>query len=203
MDLLAFIMGLEPLIRSYSAIFAFVTSLFLGEEIILILSFLSANGYLPLWEVFVFCFAGRVISDFFFFALGKFKIANLLRKYQDRRIYINVEKVFSKLNRKNLFATLLYTKFLIGMRIAIMFYIGAKGDSLKKTFISDLAAVFVWLLVLIPIGWFAGSSFKLVLEVFNDLRIAILFLFILIILGFVIKNYIQKKILERRTQLLS
>ena len=198
MDLLSFILGLEPLIRSYSALFAFITSLFLGEEIILILSFLSANDYIPLWQVFVFCFVGRVISDFFFFALGKFRIATWLEKYQDRKVYIGVDKIFSKLNRKNLFVTLLYTKFLIGMRIAIMFYIGAKGGSLKKTLINDLAAVFVWLLVLIPIGWFAGSSFKLILEIFNDVRIALLFLFIIVILGFIIKNYIQKRILEKK-----
>ena len=203
MDLFSFISSLGPLIQNYSALFAFTTSLFLGEEIILILSFLSANGYLPLWIVFVFCFAGRIVSDFFYFALGKIKISKFLKKYENNYFYSEVNKVFSKLNRKSLFITLLYTKFLVGMRIAMMFYIGSKGVSLKKAVISDMCAVLVWLVVLIPLGWFAGSSFKMILTLFKDLRIALIFLFILIILGFFIKRDIQQRILDKKAQLLA
>lgn len=203
MDLLAFISGLGPLIKSHSILFTFITSLFLGEEIILILSFLSANGFLPLWVVFVFCFIGRITSDFFFFTLGKLKLANFFKKYQGRAVYDTVDMVFSKLNRRNLFVTLLYTKFLIGLRAAMMIYIGVKGVSLKKALISDIGAVFVWLLVLIPIGWFAGSSFKLILTIFDDFRIALFSLFIFIILGLIINRYVQQKILAKRNQLLA
>jgi len=198
MDLLSFISGLAPLIKEHSAIFAFVTSLFLGEEIILILSFLSANGYLPLWVVFVFCFAGRVTSDFFFFLMGKLNFERFLSKYQQNTIYESVDKIFSKLNRKSTFITLLYTKFLFGLRAAMMVYIGHKGISVKKTLINDIAAVFVWLLFLIPLGWFAGSSFKMILNFFDDFKMALLFLFILVFIGVLIHTYIHKRIRERK-----
>ena len=202
MDLLSVISSLGPLIKDYSIIFVFATSLFLGEEIVLILSFLSANGFLPLWVVFVFCFAGRVISDFFFFLLGKLELSDFLKKYQGGKVYKKVDKVFSKLNRKSIFVTLLYTKFLVGLRAAMMVYIGIKGISIKKVIIGNAGAILVWLLVLIPIGWFAGSSFKLILIVFRDLKIAVLFLIVFAIIGFFISRYIHKKILDRRTQLL-
>jgi membrane protein DedA with SNARE-associated domain len=203
MELLDFIYGMEPLIREYSVIFTFFASLLFGEEIILIFSFLSANGYLPLWKVFVFCFLGRLLSDSFFFALGKFKIANILKKYQNHNVYADVEKVFSKIHRKNLFVTLLYTKIMIGMRIAIMFYIGSKGASLKKILISDAAAIFVWLIVLMPLGWFAGSSFKFVLDVFNDIKLTILFLIIMILFGVIINGYLRRRIIQKKAQLLA
>lgn len=198
MDLFSIILGLEPLIRNYPAIFSLFTSLFLGEEIILILSFLSANGYLSIWIVFVFCFIGRITSDFFFFTLGKLKIANKLVRYQKNFIYEGVENLFSKLNRKNTFITLLYTKFFIGIRAAMMFYMGYRGISLKRAVVSDIFAVFVWMMVLVPIGWFAGSSFKLVLNTFDDIKIAIIFLVGIILLFLIGRGYIRKKIHEKK-----
>jgi membrane protein DedA with SNARE-associated domain len=203
MEILDFIYGMEPLIREYNVLFTFFASLFFGEEIILIFSFLSANGYLPLWKVFVFCFLGRIFSDFFFFSLGKFKIVHILKKYQNHNLYADVEKVFSKMHRKNLFVTLLYTKVMIGMRIAIMFYIGSKSASLKKILINDAAAIFVWLIVLLPLGWFAGSSFKFILDVFNDIKLTIFFLIMLVIFGVLINGYIRRKIIQKRAQLLA
>lgn len=203
MGLLDFIYGMEPLIREYNVLFTFFASLFFGEEIILIFSFLSANGYLPLWKVFVFCFLGRILSDFFFFSLGKFKIVHILKKYQNHNVYSDVEKVFSKIHRKNLFATLLYTKVMIGMRIAIMFYIGSKGTSLKKILINDAFAIFTWLIILVPLGWFAGSSFKFIFDIFNNIKIAILFLIILVIFGFIINGYLRRRIIKKKAQLLA
>ncbi|MFH1365166.1 MAG: hypothetical protein ABIH28_01110 [archaeon] len=202
MDILTLISGLGSLIREYSIPLILITSLIFGEEIILILSFLSANGYFPLWMVFVFCFAGRIASDFFFFLMGKLKFKKFLSRYQKNIIYESVEKIFSKLNRKSIFITLLYTKLLIGIRAAMMFYIGHKRLSIKEILISDIAAVFVWMAILVPIGWFAGKSFKRILSAFDNLQLALLFLFGLVLMLVLINNYLQRRVRSRNAQLL-
>lgn len=202
MDLLTFISGLGPLIKDYSALLIFITSFIFGEEIILILSFLSANGYFPLWIVIIFCFVGRFASDSFFFLMGKLKFEKFLSKYQKHLLYEGVDKIFSRLNRKSILFTLIYTKLLFGIRGAMMFYMGHKRTSLKKTLISDMIAIIVWIIILIPVGWFAGKSFQMILSNFESFRLALVFLFGIILLLVLINIRLQKRIKDRNSQLL-
>ena len=57
------------LLKDYPIWISFMGGLFGGEATIIALSFLSVNGFMPLWTIIVFSTFGLIISDFILFSI--------------------------------------------------------------------------------------------------------------------------------------
>lgn len=196
MEILEFIMGL---FENYPILIAFLGGLFGGEEVIITLSFLSANGFIPIWILFVFALIGVFLSDIFVFFIGKLRIIKNFKNIEKfSKVYMQVDSRISKLTRESVFLTLLYTKFLYGTRVLTLIYVGLKDIKLRKFMLYDFIVTFIWMCVIVSIGWFAGSSYNLIYKIFKNVQIALLTILIFVVLFFILRKWVGKKLIKMR-----
>lgn len=177
---------------------SFFGGLLAGEEVIITLAFLSARGILSLWVVFVFCFAGILICDSFFFFIGKIKFLGKLKKISRLHItYKKIEKIVNKITGDKIILALFYTKFIFGTRIATLIYLGRK-NSFKKFIFADFIVGIMWMSVVVSLGWFAGASFYFIIDVFKNIQFAILFLVMFIIFLLLLKKWVAHQLIKRQ-----
>lgn len=188
-----------PYLSKYSILISFLGGFVTGESIIIGLAFLSATGTLPIWNVIIFCTLGMFLSDFIPFTIGRHKwfVKTLWGKKFFQNIK-NVEKIVHKYAKHNLFFVLIVTKFVYGTSIPTLLYLGSKKITYRRFLINDFLAVIIFVPVIILIGWSAGKGYNFATNIFNDLRIALLIMVILIILYRVIRKWIDLKIKQKQ-----
>lgn len=175
-----------------------LVGIFTGEEVILILAFLSAQGVLPLWVVFVFVPMGTFICDAFFFFLGKTKLINRIKEWKHfSRHYEKVDAHVGKLTGDKHLLALFYTKFIYGTRIVTIVFLGLRGTKYSQFFKYNLIITIIWAMIVIPLGYLAGEGYIFILNIFRSVELGLLFILILVILFFLIKKWISKQISKR------
>ena len=95
-----------------------------GEETIIIISALSAGGFLPFPVVIIFSFIGTMLSDWAWFLFGKYFIVFLEKRPRIERGIQTVSAFINRVGGRRYFMGLLITKFLYGTRIIMLFYLG-------------------------------------------------------------------------------
>jgi membrane protein DedA with SNARE-associated domain len=186
----------------YGVLITFLGGLIGGEEAIITLAFLSAAGLFPLWWIVVFSTIGVYLSDIIILFIGRSNLINnfqRLEKYS--KVYQKIDYLIVKISKKNLFLTLLYTKFLYGTRVLTLIYLGIKKVKLTKFLIYDFIVVCIWIIPIILVGWLGGSSFRVVINVFKKIELTIILVIIFIILIILIRTWIKTKLLKLRKQL--
>lgn len=187
------------LISSYGELASFLGGFFAGEEVIMTLSFLSANGIIPIWKVFLFSFLGIVLCDTFFYALGRMKvIQNLSNSKRFTSLSKKYEPLILKLNKKGTLNLLFTTKFIFGTRILTLLYLGFRKTKVLEFLISDLIVGVFWMVIVVSLGWFSGSSFYLILNIFKNVQIALLVIVILVLILVGIKKWISGRMLKKQ-----
>jgi len=190
-----------PFVKNHGILISFFGGFITGETFIIVLAFLSANGVLPLWYVLVFCTLGMYLSDFVPFTIGKLKFWKRLigEEVSDRAR--DIENTFLKYTRNNLFLTLFYTKFIYGLSIPALIYLGYKKVSYKKFALYNLGVEIIFVPIVILIGWFSGKGFTIARTIFKDIRIAIFLLIFFMIIFSLIRKWIDKRLIKLQGRL--
>jgi len=188
-------------IKEYGILISFLGGFITGESIILFLSFLSANGLIPIWYILVFSTLGMFLSDFIPFTFGKFKFIRRLLKKKISTHEKKIEEALMKYARNNLFLTLLYSKFIYGISIPVLIYLGYKKTPYSKFIWTNLLVEIIFVPIIVYLGFLAGKGFRFVLIIFDNMRIAILSLIIFIILLIYIRKWIDQKFMKKQKQL--
>jgi len=198
-----FIEFIKPLLVDYGYLVSFLGGLFAGEEVVMTLAFLAANGFISIWVVLIFCFIGMFLCDIFFYGLGKLKYIQDLRRFERvHKISRKIDSFVRKLSKDSPFRALLYTKFIFGTRLITLIYLGFRKTPFKLFFISDFLVGLLWIAIVVSLGWFAGSSFKFILETFKNVQFALLFIVAFILAAWGIKVWIGKIIIKKQKQLI-
>lgn len=188
-----------PFIGQYGKTISFFGGFITGESMIVTLAFLSAQGVLPLWQVFVFCTLGMYLSDFIPLIIGRFKF---FRKLFERKKFVKkIEKIehnLQKYARNNLFLILFYSKFIYGLSIPALIYLGTKKTSYLKFAFYNFLVEIIFVPMVILIGWFSGRGFLFTKNIFKDIRIAIFLLIIFIILFIFIRRWWNQKLIKKQ-----
>jgi len=164
-----------------------------GEETILVLSFLSGQGIIPAWIVFLACTLGTMSSDIFWYFLGKSKAIDwILRRKYFSSGYAKVNWAYDRLTRYNTIGALLMGKFLYGTRILTIFYLSRGKMNLKRFCGYNALIVLIWSAVIVPIGWLAGRGFSLFLDILKDFQFIVGIIIILVILVYVIHKALNR-----------
>ena len=169
-----------------------------GENGVLIMAFLSAQGILPLTTVIFFSFLGMITLDSIWFFIVRTEGFSKLKRWQRiSKQTISLEKRIEKISAKQDVFILLISKILVGTRILIIIYLGMKKMSYKKFFALNTLPTLVWAGALGLLGWLAGRGYYSLSSVSHNLFIGgIILLGIMVFLA--ITSYLLKKWLLKK-----
>lgn len=189
--------NLLPLIEQHGIIISFLIGFITGESFIIPLAFLSAQGYIALWKVVIFCTLGMYLSEFIPFTIGR---TPFLRKFIEKRLVSpRMKKIEEKLHKHSMskpFLTLIISKFTYGLSIPTIIYFSYKKMPYSKFAIYTALVNLIFVPIVIAIGWFGGRGFKFIISDFESIRIAIFLLIVLIIIFFYIRKWIDRRLIK-------
>jgi len=184
-------------LHSFSFLISFLAPILTGENGVILIAFLSAQGYFPLWAVIVFAFLGMIAIDSFWFLMTRSRWAEKIKQWNRKSInYKKLEARIEKLSHKNDIFILLISKILIGTRILILIYLSLRKLSFKKFFLYNSIPTFIWSVALGYIGWFAGKGFYSLQKVSDNLVITLFYIAIIIIIFYLLLNLIRKWLIQ-------
>lgn len=149
---------MENLIIIYHNWAVVVGAFFFGESIIITAAYLAAELGWNIFYLVLAAFFGTVISDTCWFFAGRFFDGFFSRKEYYRKRREEASVLLSRLTGERPFIALLYIKFLYGSRIAMIVYLAARNVSFRLFTIFNSLGTMLWLAVIIPLGYFAGST---------------------------------------------
>lgn len=187
----------------------FFGAAFGGEVALITLSFLAAQNFFPFFTFFLISYLGTLSSDSLWFLLGRTKLAIKIIDYRHiTSTVVTIMEAIHKISRGNHLLAFIFAKFLIGTRVVLILYIAKTNITFKNFIRNDSIAIFVWLVVLIPIGFLSGLGFTYISSVLENvyagIGFVVLILFIVVIMQLWLKNFFTKEgeeILEEQNML--
>ena len=193
---------LLTIFSDYPEIISFFGGLFGGEATIITLSFLAINGLMPIWTILVFSTLGLIISDFVLFMIGRLDfVRNIKQLEKHYKTFKKIDSIIIKWSRNKIFLVIFYTKFIYGASIPALIYLGIKKSSISKFLFCNVLVNVLFVSLLISLGIFGGSSFKYIINVFRDIKLAVLMLIIFIIFIIMFNKWINKKLIQNQRKL--
>ena len=172
--------------------------LLFGETVILAISILAAGGLFPIWIVLVFSYLGELISDFFYFWIGRSAIIHRLNKIEKfSKEFHKTNNVIDKMSHKNIFVTLFYSKFVYGVRTLTTIFLGYKKIKWKNFIIAEIIVMFFAVSLVVIVGVLIGNGYKIALGIFKSFKIALTLVFVSLFIFYLVQKnlvkYISKK----------
>lgn len=190
---------LTPFLGNYGILISFLGGFITGESVIIPLSFFSAIGFLPAWNILVFSTLGMILSNFIPFLIGRYGFLYKFFKFNSpSSSLIYLEQKIIRYSRDILFLKILYAKLIYGASIPMLIYLGHKKTKISSFMLASVFADIIFVPLIFLIGWYAGKGFGLVESLFNDLRLILFALVIFLILFYFIKRWMSKILLTRK-----
>ena len=125
-----------------------------GETTVLLGGIFSKLGYLHLWLVMIYAFAGTIIGDCTFFIIGRFFGKRIIEKFDfiHRRVPL-ANKVIKKYGNFIVFVI----RFLVGIRAVVLILLGCTNIRKTKFFIYSIVNSIVWSIVIAIVGYLFGE----------------------------------------------
>jgi len=188
-EMLTFLLGYMPLICFFGALIG-------GEETVLLLSVLAARDFYPIWIVFVFCFLGILVADSVWFFIGRLEVVTKFKEHKHLKGHSDKIRDFIDIKFKgNHFLLLLSTKFLYGLRIMTLMFLGRR-IKFKEFFVYNTIIAAIWTIVIVGFGWFAGRGVGWLWDTYRSLQLLIIVGIIIIVALYILK-IIGKKVAKR------
>lgn len=151
----------ETFLTSYGYLAVWIGTLFEGETILLLAGFFAHQGYMRLWIVILVGFLGTVMSDQFFFHLGRRQIVTFFQHKPgwDSRL----EKVRLLLERHSILIIIGF-RFLYGLRTITPVALGMSGVGPKTFSVLNVIGAALWATVFGSAGYFFGKVMETFIE---------------------------------------
>lgn len=174
---------------NYSFLICLFSGLLGGIVWLLILAGLAANGVFSVWTLIIFFYIGIVACDIGLFKFGQIKSLSYFKRH--KLIYKGYQKVtyiLKKYSKNKDMVILFFSKFVYGSYAPLIMHFGRRGMKFKKFLIADLIINAIWIIILVPIGWFAGKGLRLFLGIESSINWAILFALLLVVILYLLKK---------------
>jgi len=135
----------------------FIGSIIEGETVVITASFAAHRGYLNILFVFIVAMSGTLISDWFWFIMGRKNGQNFVNKKPKLRH--NVVKIDQILNR-NPVPLLIGYRFLYGLRTMVPLVIGISSIKFSRFLFYSTVATVIWASVMCGAGYFFGAALE-------------------------------------------
>lgn len=143
---------------AYRSWIVFVGTFFFGDSIVLAAGALASQGHWQLSGVFVWALFGTVLSDTVWFSISGRTLARI-RRNPER--LVRFDRIVAKLDRwvgDHPHRGLLFVKLLYGTRVLSLVYMSVRQVPARRFILFDAVGAALWLAVLLPLGWFAGTQ---------------------------------------------
>jgi membrane protein DedA with SNARE-associated domain len=164
-----------------------------GEAAMIALAFLLAQHFFSLLPFFIVSFFAVLCTDTLWFFIGKTRIAGRIfdHKYVNNTVVLITEAIH-KISRGNHLLAMIFAKFLIGTRVVVILYVSKTDITFKKFINANMIAIFIWLSVLIPIGYLSGLGFTYLSNVLNNIYVSIGFIILVFVLFSMAQLWLKK-----------
>ncbi len=175
----------------------FFGPMFGGEVVIIAFAFLSAQGVLSLFLIAILSFLAVFLMDAVWFFLGRSAVAKWIisHRHVSPTAVIIFESV-RRVSRGNHFIALVIAKLMPGTRILMIMYMSKSDIVFKKFALYNTAAILIWLLIIIPIGFISGTGFTYLAGIFKHLYVSVGFVFLVVIIIIAIHLWIKKQFIR-------
>jgi membrane-associated protein len=177
--------------RFYGYIVLFLGTVLEGEFVLLTAGLLAYTHVLNIWLVMVVALLGAVVGDNLWFYIGRLGGRSFINRYgklfflTKKRIN-KAELYFGQHGRKTVF----FSRFIFGTRMGSAALAGTFGMSCKRFFTSNIVGAISWVIITTTIGYFFGSSFHDLREIFHRTELALLILvaaaLIIVVIRFIV-----------------
>lgn len=183
--MLTFLLGWMPLVAFFGALIG-------GEETVLLLAAFAARDLYPIWIIFVFCFLGVFIADAIWFFVGRSRMVTRLKEHRYFKVHSERARDFiSNKFKGNHFVLLMSTKFLYGLRLVTIMYLGRRMK-FRKFIIYNLVVAAIWTAAIVGLGWFAGQGIGWLWDTYKDVQMIIATIIIIAIVFYILKIILGK-----------
>jgi membrane protein DedA with SNARE-associated domain len=154
----------EAYIAKYGYIGIFIGTFLEGETTVLLGGIFSKLGYMSVWVVMLYAFAGTFVGDFTFFAIGRFFGKNIVERFDFIR---NRVPLANKVIRKNGNFIIFMIRFLVGIRAVILILLGCTNLRMSKFLTFSILNSVAWSILISLVGFAFG---EVVLVFVSDIK---------------------------------
>lgn len=187
------------LLSDFPILTTLLSTILFGEEIVIILGFLSGLGLLPLWILLVFGLMGTFLSDLLWFIVGKTIFKERQRRGRLHRHYHRFMRRLDRIAFHNHFVSLLLTRFFYFFRLLAIVHLSRRGLPAKKFVLYEIPIIALWLAIFVSLGWFFGNTTLAYLDIFTDFQI-IIGIVLVFLLVFIVAKSLVRFFFERKTR---
>lgn len=184
------------LLFSYPLLAIFVGAFFFGETVIISAAVLAGQHSIALFDVFWISLVATIISDAMWFLFGNIIFKYINKHAEKKKQYNNFIKKLELLTGHRPFLSLLFIKFLYGTRILTIIYLSIRKIGFWKFILFDTIGTFLWLIVMILIGWLAGVGVINLIPAFNSIGYILMVIFFVLILVRYMSIWLEKKVIK-------
>jgi membrane protein DedA with SNARE-associated domain len=183
---------MEGYIAKYGYIGIFIGTFLEGETTVLLGGIFSNLGYMSLWVVMLYAFAGTFVGDCTFFAIGRFFGKKIIERFDFIR---NKVPLANKVIRKNGNFIIFMIRFLVGIRAVILILLGCTNLRMSKFLTYSVLNSIAWSILISFIGFAFG---EVVLVFVSDIKkydsiIVPVVLVLVIMLIFVYRHIVKEE----------
>lgn len=193
--------GIKALIQEHPFLVSFLGPLIGGEPFFVALAFVSSQGLLPLWLLYLSGSLADMLDDIFWFFVPRWKKLRRIRvlKFIFNRVS-KANKKFKKVEERNLFTFIMTSKFLIGSRNLAVMSVSLNKIKFKRFIFVSVISALIWGAIIVTIGWSAGKGFSLLTELFNNVRIASTIIIAGFLIWIFVRHYFHRKAHKKLTK---
>jgi membrane protein DedA with SNARE-associated domain len=144
----------EAYIAKYGYISIFIGTFLKGETTVSLGGLFSNLGYMSVWMVMLYAFAGTFAGDCTFFAIGRFFGKNIIEQFEFIRSKVPLA---NNVIRKNGNFIIFSIRFLVGIRAVILILLGCTNLKMCKFLTFSILNSIAWSVLVSIIGFAFGE----------------------------------------------
>lgn len=152
---------------AYGAPVIFLSVVFFGETAIFISLLLALQGVLSLPVVFLCGALGTLCADIFWFVVGRFFPQRAISGTLKRIVLDPVHSFLERITKDRIFLSILFLKFFIGARLAIILYLARKPITFVRFLLYDTLGTLIYMILLTALATILGHFIKTVVPSFH------------------------------------
>ncbi len=173
----------------------FVTMLFAGEPIVLIVAFLSATvGTLNFHDVLIIAYISAIIGEIFWFLVGR---TRFLARFQNipgvSTVSTDLKKMIQVSHLNTPVRLLFVTRLFTGLTIATILYLGRSELSAARFIRSILLVNLFWTPLVVGIGYGAGKGYTIATTLYEGVHFSTEIGLILLLICYAAYRFIFRK----------
>ncbi|MDP3965623.1 MAG: VTT domain-containing protein [bacterium] len=181
------------MLSAYPYAFVFVGLLLGGETVLLPALYLAVIGVLNGWLVMGIMIASTVISDGFWYSIGRGLAPHFIERFASEKRALQLQKISHVITGKELII-LFYSKFIYGTRIATQMLCGARKINFYRYFAVNTCAV----VALGAVYYLTVRSSFVIVNYFSSFHYRLVVVFVLIVAVSAIIHVLVSRLVKRK-----